>query len=344
MRGMSCRSLRLEWVAALGLAIASQALTATAETTTTGTATTTTISSVQTVQSSAQTNPAGAVCSLTTVTVTVTGVSTAPTGTVTIDDEGDSVGSQTLSASGTNGVASFTFALSAADHSLTAVYSGDSTYSGSTSASVSPTISSQCSSSFAVTLSSSSMTLTAGQSGTATVTITPLASFLASMGSAPAFITVSCSGLPEQSSCSFTPEKLEILPGQDEGVTSDLVLTTQAQGTSGALLPAGPGRQSAPIAWAFLLPGMLGLGGLGWGAVCARGRRAWLRRLMLLALLGLVTTLGITACSPLHNYYAHGPAVNNPTPAGTYTVTLTAQSSNGVTAITNSTTFTLTVK
>jgi hypothetical protein len=164
------------------------------------------------------------------------------------------------------------------------------------------------------------------------------------MGSVPAFITVSCSGLPEQSSCSFTPENLEILPGQDEGVTSDMVLSTQAQGTARAVPPTRLGHKSSPIAWAILLPGMLGLGGLAWGAACGGGRRAWLRRLMLLALLGLVTTLGTTACNPLYNYYNHGPPVNNPTPPGTYTVTVTGQSTNGVSAITNSTTFSVTVK
>ncbi len=335
---MNRRVLRLEWVWALGIVMASPALMATPV------ATTSTSIGAQTSQSSTQTNPAGAVCSLTTVAVTVTGGSTAPTGTVTIDDGVTSpvaIGSQALSTSGTSGVASFTFALSAATHTLTAVYSGDSTHAGSTSASTSQTISSQCSASFAVTVSSMSpsSTLTAGQQGISTVTITPLASFIDSLGNAPAFITVSCSGLPEESSCSFTPENLEILPGQDEGATSTMVLSTQAQGTARAVPAPRLGPRSSPVAWAFLLPGMLGLGGLVLGA----RRRAWLRRLMLLALLGLITTLGTTACSPLYRYYNHGPPTNIPTPSGTYNVIVTGQSSNGVTAITNSTTISVTV-
>lgn len=335
---MNCRVLRLEWVAVLAVAMASPALMA-------APLGALTAISVQTGQSSSQSNPSGAVCSLTTVTVTVTGGSTAPTGTVTIYDGVTSpvaIGSQMLSPSGTNGVASFTFALSAATHTLTAGYSGDSTYSSSISAASSTTISSQCSASFAVTVSSMSPsnTLTAGQQGTATVTITPLPSFIDSMGNAPAFITVSCSGLPQQASCSFTPENLEIVPGQDEGVASDMVLTTQAKGTKGAAALTPIGHRSSPIAWAFLLPGMLGLGGLAFGA----RRRSWLRRLTLVALLGLITTLGTTACSPLYNYYNHGPPVNIPTPSGTYTVYVTGQSSNGVAAITNSTTISLTVK
>ena len=335
MRSMNCRVLRLEGVAALGIAMALPALTAAAQ------SATTTAISVQTSQSSAQTNPSGAVCSLTTVAVTVSGSSTVPTGTVTIEDgvtSPVSLGSQMLNASG---MASFTFALSAATHNLTAVYSGDSTHAGSTSSAASPTIGSQCSSSFAVTVSSMSPsnTLTAGQQGTATVTVTPLPAFLESMGNAPAFITVSCSGLPQQSSCSFTPEDLEIVPGQDGGVTSDMVLSTQAEGTGRAVPPAPLGRRSGPIAWALLLPGMLGLGGLAWGA----HRRAWWIRLVLLALLVLVATLGTTACSPLYHYYNHGPPATPATPSGTYTVKVTGQSSNGVSAITNTTTISVTV-
>jgi hypothetical protein len=338
VRGMNYRGLRLEMVAALGIAIALPALTAGAQSATTSTAI-----SATTGESSAQTNPSGAVCSLTTVTTAVTSSSGIPTGTVTMKDAISgtpvSIGSKTLDA---NGQASFTFALADGSHTLTAVYAGDSAYTGSTSVAVSPTISSQCSSSFAVTVSSlsPSSTLTAGEAGTATVTVTPLPSFIESMGSAPAFITVSCSGLPQLTTCGFTPTSLEILPGENEGVTSALVLQTQSEGTTKAVPPAAPGHGGNPIAWAILLPGILGLGGIAWGA----RRRAWLSRLLLLALLGLITSLGTTACNPFYNYYHHGPTTTPATPAGSYTITLTGQSSNGVTAITNSTTMDFTVQ
>jgi hypothetical protein len=117
-----------------------------------------------------------------------------------------------------------------------------------------------------------------------------------------------------------------------------MVIQTYAASTVNASPPSPPGNRSNPIAWAFVLPGALGLGGLALGA-----RRRWLNRLSLLALIGLVTLLGTTACNPRYYYLNHGPPTNPATPSGTYTVTVTAQSSNGVTALKHSTTFTLIV-
>jgi hypothetical protein len=63
-----------------------------------------------------------------------------------------------------------------------------------------------------------------------------------------------------------------------------------------------------------------------------------------MALVAFITMLGTTACAPRYRYYNHGPPPPPATPAGTYTVSVTAQSSNGVTAITNSATLALTVQ
>jgi hypothetical protein len=97
--------------------------------------------------------------------------------------------------------------------------------------------------------------------------------------------------------------------------------------------------ESHPVAWAILLPGTLGLAGLAFSA-----RRRWLSRLALVALVAVVAGLGTTACAPRYNYYNHGPDKNLPTPTGTYTLKLTAQSSNGIAASTQSIPFSLTVK
>jgi hypothetical protein len=264
---------------------------------------------------------------------------------VNIEDEATGTPVQIASATlSTTGQATVSLYLNNGSHTLLAVYAGNSTYSTSTSLPASASISSQCTAAFAVSLSnispssSSVMTLTAGQSGTATITVTPSQVYVASLNEtgAPSFVTVSCSGLPTLSSCTFTPESLELLPGQDAGVMSSMLIQTQAQ-TAGAV---PPGRENSPVAWAILLPGMLGLGGLAWGA----RRRRWLQRLSLLALVGLVATLGTTGCNPRYYYYNHGPGDPPATPTGTYTVMVAGQSSNGVTAITNTTTFQLTVQ
>jgi hypothetical protein len=245
------------------------------------------------------------------------------------------------------GQASLVVALANGNHSLKAVYAGDTTFKGSSSTPTSVTISSQCNSAFVVTASNltpttaaNTLTLTPGQTGTAAVTVAPLSAFVPSLTDPPTFITISCSGLPDLASCAFTPENVEIAPGQAAAATSSMVIQTYAASTTSLPPASRPGKSSSPIAWAFLLPGALGLGGLAWGA----RRRKWLSRFSLLALLGLVTLLGTTGCNPRYGYENHGPVPNPATPSGTYTVKIAAQSSNGVAAVTNFTSFTLTIK
>ena len=336
MRGIVRRGLRLELVAGLVIALAIPALAASA-----GVATTTTLTAPQTTQitqSDAQT------CSLTSFSVSVTSTAGVPAGTVNIEDGKVSLASADLNSTGQ---ASFQFALKDGAHSLSAVYAGNASlnFNGSPSAPASVTISNQCDSAFVVTVSNltpssaaNTLTLTPGQAGTGTIMVTPLQEFVSTL-TASAFVTISCSGLPDQASCIYTPESVEILPDQNAAVTSSMVLQTYAASNTSASPATRPGKGSSPIACAFLLPGALGLGGLAWGA----RRRHWLNRLSLLALVCLVTLLGTTGCNPRYYYEHHGPIPNPPTPAGTYTVTVTAQTNNGVTAITQNTTFVLTV-
>jgi hypothetical protein len=149
------------------------------------------------------------------------------------------------------------------------------------------------------------------------------------------FVTLSCSGLPDQSSCTFTPENIEILPGATAALTSSMVLVTQMASAASVAHPGGNA-----VAWVLLLPGVFCLGGIALGT----RRRRWLSQLSLAALVGLVTLLGTTACNPRYNYEHHGPPQNPATPAGTYTISVIGQSSNGITATTRSTTIALTVQ
>ena len=327
MRRLNSRAPRLWLVAGLGIALALPALALPAGNAR-GVATQTTLT--------AETHDQGGRTQAT-LTVSVAGKDGLPvTGAVVIKDQGKPLAGVALDA---NGRATSVLDLRAGDHSLSAVYTGDTAHLTSVSQVTPVRALTSTTPDFTVSVSPASITLTAGQSGTTTVSITPVN---ASSLTAPMFVTISCSGLPDQSACTFTPENIEILPNAAAAIPSTMVIATSAGiAATAKAAPQKPltGRGASPIAWAVLLPGALGLAGLAFGA----RRRRWLLRLSLMGLVALVATLGTTACSPLYYYYNHGPPHNLPTPAGTYTLNVTAQSSNGIAAITHSTTMALTV-
>jgi len=273
-----------------------------------------------------------------TLSVSVSGEDGLPaSGAVVIEDGGRQLAGAGLNA---NGEAQIMVGLLPGQHALRAVYSGDAAHQGSRSGFATVNAQSTGTPDFQVSVAPASLSLTAGQSGTVTASVAPID---ASALTAPMFVTLSCTGNPDQSSCSFTPENIEILPNAAAAVTSSMVIATQAQpnhygGTSAAHPPARPG--SHRVALAVLFPGALGMIGLAFSA----RRRRWLNRLALLGLLALITCLGTTACNPLWYYQNHGPPYNLPTPPGTYTLLVSAQSSNGVTASTHTTNLVLTVK
>jgi hypothetical protein len=320
VRGIVCRGPRLELVAGLVIALAMPALALAAENGQ-GLATQTALTA-ETRDLDGRTEA--------TVAVTVSGEDGLPaTGAVVVSDRGAQLAGAALDA---QGQASLVVDLPAGPHSLTASYAGDATHRASISEAAQVQAQASSTPGFLISVTPAAKTLTAGQTGTLIASVTPQNS---SGLSAPMFVTLSCSGLPDQSSCNFTPENVEILPNATAAITSTMVIVTQVASSASV---AHPGSNS--VNWAFLLPGVLGLGGLAWGA----RRRAWLNRLSLLALVAFVAMLGATACNARYDYYNHGPPINPATPAGTYTVTVTAQSSNGVAAITNSTTMVLTVQ
>jgi Big-like domain-containing protein len=310
VRGIVCRGLRLELVAGLVIALAMPALSvvaAHAQGLPTQTALT------------AETRNLGGRTQVT-VAVTVNGEDGLPaTGAVAIGDNGAQIAGAALNA---QGQATVVLTLPAGDHSLTAAYAGDATHQASVSQATQVRAQVSSTPGFAVSVAPATLALTPGQSGTVIASVTPQNSAALT---APMFVTLSCSGLPDQAACTFTPENVEILPNATAPLTSSVVIATQTASASSEHHP-----DSNSVTWAFLLPGALGLGGLAWGA----RRRAWLNRLSLLALVGLVTLLGTTACNARYDYFNHGPPQNPATPAGTYTVSITAQSSNGVAAIT----------
>lgn len=315
------RALRLELIAGLGIALALPTLAFSAQGKISLSTQTTLSSQISDVDAHTRA----------TLSVSVAGEDGQPaTGAVVIKDGTREIAGVTLDA---QGHATATVELTAGAHNLTADYKGDATHLAS--AAVADPISAAASTTpdFTVSVAPASLSLTAGQSGSLIVSVTPVN---ASSLTAPMFVTLSCSAMPDQSSCTFTPQNVEILPSATADVTSSVVVATQAGSAAQAKLAGGTNK----VALAILLPGSLALLGLAFGA----RRRRWLSRLALIALVGFVTMLGATACNPLYNYENHGPTQNLPTPSGTYTVKISAQTSNGVTATTHSTTFALTVK
>lgn len=331
---MICRGSRLQGIVALGLALG--VLPVAAQQISSQTAL-----SVETRDVSGRT--------LASASVVVAGADGLPaSGVISIVD-----GNRTLAQAALNadGKTTASFSLSPGDHALRATYLGDAAHLTS----VSPTseVIGQTSSTpnFAISLapvapSTLPLTVTAGSSGTIAVTLTPEDNAALT---APMFVTLSCSGLPSQSSCAFTPESLEILnttpatcpsgsPASACPPVSSMLIQTQGQGGARAIRPAH--RERNPVAWAILLPGVFSLGGLAW----ATRRCRWLQRLAFLALIGLVTSLATTACNPRYYYEHHGPPPTPATPSGTYNLIISAQSSNGVTSISNTTTLVLTVQ
>lgn len=319
MRGFICRGVRLERIVAACIALAVPAWASAA------TQATQTRLSTEIHDQNGRTQAA--------LSISVTGEEVAPAaGSITIEDNGKPLAGIALKSDGT---AQVTIDLAPGSHDLRAIYPGDAVHAASASDPAAVTAQSGSTPDFSIAVNPASMSLTAGQTGNVTASVTPVNSGALT---APMFVTLSCGGMPDQSSCTFTPENVEILPNATAPITSSMVITTQSAGTRGMVAPESHG--SSPVAWAVLLPGSFLLAGV---AFAAR-RRRWLNRLSLVALLAFVSVLGATACAPRYNYFNHGPPYNLPTPAGTYTVNISAQSSNGVTATTHTITFALTVK
>jgi hypothetical protein len=322
VRRMNRRSLRLKLVAGLGLALALPLLA--------------TASNTQGVSTHTSLSVSASNDAKTAVTVSVTGADGSPaTGAVAIVDGNSQLAGVILDASGQ---ATAQLTLTPGEHNLNAVYAGDAAHLASTSINVSAQAGGATSGTptYSLTLSPASLTLPAGNSGTVNVTVNPINQATLT---APMFVTLSCSGLPNQATCTFSPETIEIQATTPSSCpagspvaacppVATMFLQTVSENNPVHVVGSNATNGTGPVEWAILLPGVLGLGGLAWGA----RRRAWLSRLSLIALVGLVTMLGTTACNPHYYYYNHGPGKVPATPAGNYTITVTGQSTNGITA------------
>jgi LPXTG-motif cell wall-anchored protein len=249
-----------------------------------------------------------------TFTATVAGPSGStgePTGTVTFLDGTSTLGTGTLNASG---VATYsTSSLSVGTHSITAQYSGDTNFAPSVSSAITETI--LAAPTFTLATKTTSLSITPGQSGTTTLSVTPVNGFNQA-------VSFACSGLPSEAACSFSPAT--VTPSGTTASSTTMTITTTAASSS---------RNSNP--WPFA----------GGGLTLALGLLFFRRRKRLPALLCLTLLLGIGGMAiGCGGGSASKPPSNLGTPAGTSTVTVTASSGTGTSAITQSATLTLTVQ
>ena len=256
-----------------------------------------------------------------TFTATVTGGSgaLAPTGTVTFNDGMTALGTGTLNASG---VATYSAtALAAGSHSVTASYGGDTNNAASTSSAAAVTVWPGAPA-FTLAVSPGTGSFSAGKPAVITVTVTSVNGFNAAT-------TLACSGLPKNSTCSFS--SASVTPTVSGMATSILTITTDTKSTAALRhedLRMMPDRSPLrrPVAFAGVLGVFLLLPLLG-------GKNRKLRRLLLTLssaiLIATVASIGMTGCGG-------GPT----TPKGSYMILVDGTSGT----LSQSATYSLTIQ
>ncbi len=252
-------------------------------------------------------NPAAVGASVT-FTATVAGsINVTPTGTVSFLDGSSALGSAALSAQGTATFSSTS--LASGTHPITAQYSGDGTFAGSTSAAESLMVGS-ATADFTIAATPVAGTVAAGQSASTLLTFTPANGFTGA-------VNLTCSGLPAGAACSFSPASIDIA-----GAAGNSTLTISTAVRTAQL-------DAAPRGWTLdpVLPGgSVVLAGFGVPAWVLRGRRrreSRSARTWTWVALILVSAAVIQGC---HGHSHGGASMVGGTPAGTYIVTVTATS------------------
>jgi hypothetical protein len=234
-----------------------------------------------------------------TMTATVSSQSTpVGNGNVTFYDGATSLGSSPLSAAGTASLASTFTAVGI--HNLTAVYNGSTNFSTSTSAVFKETITAG---DFSISAKPNAVRFYTGESAALQVDVASLKGF-----NQP--LSLSCSGLPANATCSFSPATLP----QGQGA-SKLVIQTAAPHKAAVASGSALG-----ILLLLLLP---------------KRRRCFLARFSAV-LLAVCLAIGIAGCG--------ASQITGGTPPGTYQVGITASTVGTGTNLTHSAVVTLTVK
>jgi hypothetical protein len=231
------------------------------------------------------------------LTATITGAN--PTGSVTFVSGTTTLGTATVS----NGTATLPYSFTAAGtYAVVANYAGDVANLASTSNSVSVVV---IAPDFTVSASPSSATITAGQSATTTLTVTPIGGYSGTLH-------FSCGTLPVGVACTFTPSSLT--PNGAATTVGLTVSTTAPGGSAQRTLDRG----LSAIAWAGVI------------FLAFSPKRMWRMNQLLkhscLLLLLIGALVSLSGCS---SGSSPNPPNNNPgTPTGAQTIAITAADSS----------------
>jgi hypothetical protein len=291
-----------------------------------------------------------------TYTATVLGEDGAPaTGSVSLVEGSRHLASAALDATGKANIRYD--ALPSGYHALTAVYNGDAIHLSSQSSIVTVHPEAAASPDFSLGINvvgstdGTTMTLAApGDSGSLVATVTPTKGFTGFISlslTGPSAVTGTAGGtsLPTGVTYSFAPANLQLVApttaNPTAAQTADMQVITAAYnglGSNGAgpKLHHGSESTGGQVFLAILLPGAIVFGYVG------RKKKQFLS-VLVLVLVGGLTTVTLTGCAARYKYLNHGPAPDGTQP-GTYTLTVTAQTSDGVTSSSQSQTMTLVVK
>ena len=279
-----------------------------------------------------------------TITIGYSSGSVTPTGTVAVIDNGTAVSGSPFTL--VNGAYTYTYSTSVSGtHSIVATYSGDANYAqskGSVTLNVGST---------SFTIAATSPTITAGSSGTATITITPVSGYTGTVDlsiSGGTNLSNGCATYPDSVTVSGTAAVTATITFY----TSTSTCTQEGLSRSGGkgyvsfghptiissnrnVPPTNSPWKNAPLPAAFA--GLLIAG-------CFKRRSRLLRGGLALGALALLSFsgFGLMGCSSSGSSTVN-PLTSNNAPAGTYAFTVTGTDSVN-SAITNSNSFTVTIQ
>ncbi len=242
---------------------------------------------------------------------------TPQSGTVTLSDGSTALVVLTLDA---NGAASYTTSsISAGHHSLSWGYQGSANFAGSTSSTYDLFVGPPDFTVAAASGGSTTQTVTAGQTATYSLSLAPSAGFSGT-------VTLACSGAPAGATCNVNPSSVSL-----SGTAAAPFTVSVSTAAHGAAAPGVLGSQAAPPAvgpLGLLLYGVFGTAAMLWFGVRRKRALAYLKPLAMVAVVALLMSsmVILTGCGGGGGTTPQTSTKNPGTPAGTYTVVVTATS------------------